>query len=118
SSVLYVGLLILALGTKNRPFPGFFLDPNLVVNDNGSSHWPGKQQGLRWPERLTAINGEPLASRAELDERLDAAAPGDEWEMTFVHQDGSSRTLTLPLFTLSEAEFGRHFWLPYLIGAF
>lgn len=118
SSVLYVGLLILALGTKNRPFPGFFLDPNLVVNDNGSPNWPGKQQGLRWPERLTAINGVPLASRAELDEQLDAAAPGDEWELTFVHQNGSSRTLTLPLFTLSEAEFGRHFWLPYLIGAF
>ncbi len=118
SSVFYVGLLILALGTQNRPFPGFFLDPNLVINDNGAADWPGKQQGLRWPEKLTAVNGEPVTSRAQLEDKLDAAAPGDEWDMTFIHPDGSSRTLTLPILALSNAEFSRYFWLPYLVGAF
>ena len=32
-SILYVALLVTALGTRNRPFPGLFFDPNLVVND-------------------------------------------------------------------------------------
>ncbi|MBK9050170.1 MAG: GAF domain-containing protein [Chloroflexi bacterium] len=119
-SILYVALLVTALGTRNRPFPGLFFDPNLVVNDIGSSEWVSKSQNppLKWPERLVAVNDQAVTSRQQLDNLLETANPGDEWRMTFLHPDGSSRTLTLPLFTLSNQEFGRNFWLPYLIGAF
>lgn len=123
-SVLYVALLVQALGTITRPFPGFFHDPNLIVNDIGSDEWPGKQVDppLKWPERLVSINGEPVADNNELDTRLAAANEGDTWEMVFVlnQDDGStsSRTLTWQLFTLDRAEFSQHFWLSYLIGAF
>ena len=104
-SVLYVALLVQALGTITRPFPGFFHDPNLIVNDIGSDEWPGKQVDppLKWPERLVSINGELVADNNELDTRLAAANEGDTWEMVFVldQDDGStsSRTLTWQLFT-------------------
>ncbi|MBK9051286.1 MAG: hypothetical protein IPL78_10315 [Chloroflexi bacterium] len=120
SSILYVALLITALGTRNRPFLVYFSTPIWLlmtsVAPNGlASHRIHRSNG---PERLVAINDQTITSRRQLDDLLETAQPGDEWRMTFVHPDGSSRTLTLPLFTLNSQEFGRNFWLPYLIGAF
>ncbi|MBP7999775.1 MAG: GAF domain-containing protein [Chloroflexi bacterium] len=119
-SLIYVAWLILALSIRNRPFPGFFLDPNLVVNDNGDATWPSELQDppLAHPERVVAINGTPITSKQQLDDLLENATPGEQWQITFDHPNGSSRTLTLPLFTFSSQEFGRYFSLSFLIGAF
>jgi hypothetical protein len=119
-SIVYVAWLIVALGTRDRLFPGFFRDPNLVVNVIGPSHWPPKlvDPPLEHPERLVAVNDQPVTSRQQLQALLDAARPGEEWRMTFIHPDGPSRTLSLPVFAFSNEDFSHYFWLPYLIGAF
>lgn len=119
-SIVYVAWLIIALGNQNRLFPGFFRDPNLVVNVVGPSTWPPKlvDPPLEHPERLVAVNDQPVTSNQQLNGLLDAARPDEQWQMAFVHPDGSSRTVTLPVFAMSSEDFSRYFWLPYLIGAF
>lgn len=47
-----------------RPFPGVLVDPDGVVSTVGLPSWEGFQKGLRYPDRVVAVNGWPLESHA------------------------------------------------------
>ncbi len=70
SAAALIWALALALQIVRLPFPGFFTEPTLVVNNIGSMAWSGYAAGLRLPEQLVAINGEPLDHPTALIEVL------------------------------------------------
>jgi len=43
-----------------KPFPGFLVDDNLVVGTFGFPSWSGFVAGLKFPDRVVAIEGIPL----------------------------------------------------------
>ena len=54
----------------NRPFPGFFVWPNLFVPAVGGPDWTGYTAGVPYESRLTTVDDEPLES-------ADDGLPGD-----------------------------------------
>ncbi|MCI0398845.1 MAG: GAF domain-containing protein [Chloroflexi bacterium] len=121
-SLLYLLLPVIAMRWAELPFPGFFLDPNLVVNSNGREGWPSspERQVVGWPDRLVAVNGREVNDPGELQAILAEAQVGDEVALTFARpgnaQAAASRTETLPLIAFEPLDLWRFFWMPYLIG--
>jgi signal transduction histidine kinase len=54
------GSLILSLQWVNRPFPGFFLYGNLTVAPYFLPQWSGNQAGLRFLDRVVAVQGQAI----------------------------------------------------------
>ncbi|HFQ94821.1 MAG TPA: hypothetical protein ENK32_12465, partial [Anaerolineae bacterium] len=65
--MVYAALPFLAVSWIQNPFPGFFLDPNLVINDSGSPDWPAKQPSgsVAYPDRVTAVDNFPISSQLQ-----------------------------------------------------
>lgn len=124
---LYLTLPFIAVRWAQLPFPGFFIDPNLVLNDMGQPEWPSKQEPpvATWPDRLTAVNGTAVTSPAELRAVLANYEVGDTLDVTLVQPQNSiitptreipTRTITLPLLAFDVKPMWEYFWLLYLIG--
>lgn len=58
------------LATVGRPFPGFLFEPNLLVSTIRLPGWSGTRAGLRSYDRIMAVEGQPVATARELDERV------------------------------------------------
>ncbi len=50
-----------AITFVGRPFPGFLVDDNLVIGTFGFPSWSGVAAGLKYPDRVVAIEDIPLA---------------------------------------------------------
>jgi signal transduction histidine kinase len=61
-----------AVSWYGRPVPGVLVGPDAVVSSISSSNWDGATQGLRFPDRIVAVDGRDLSSlkRAEPGRRL------------------------------------------------
>ncbi len=123
--LLYLLLPIIANRWQQLPFPGFFIDPNLVVNDISLDDWATGQGIVAYPDRLTAVDGQPVMTAAELGAYLADSEVGEAVSLTFVQPTDSritavraepSRTISLPLLDFGREAFWRFFWLPYLVG--
>lgn len=129
--ILYVVMPIITLRWAQTPFPGFLLDPNLVVTGTGDGEvsWPAKQKipPVSYPERLTTFNNIPLTSNEQFYELLRQMEFGDTAVFTFVqpsegsaatstNPDEPTRTLTLTLIHISQNSLWGRFWFFYLLG--
>jgi signal transduction histidine kinase len=124
---LYLVLPVLAVRWAQLPFPGFFLDPNLVISDIGHESWPvrAKPPLLSYPDHITAVDGRPVADLAEFRQELAIRPAGSEIELT-LHQPQNAtvpaqrpeieRTVALTLTTFAPQAMWQFFWLPYLTG--
>ena len=123
--LMYLLLPIIANRWQQLPFPGFFIDPGLVVNDISLDSWATGQGTIAYPERLTAVDGQPIQTASELGRHLTERQVGQEVSLIFVQPVDSrvaptlsepSRTITLPLTDFGQEALWRFFWLPYLVG--
>lgn len=57
---------VAAIRWVNRPFPGFVILENLRVDRPGPSHWTGVQAGVRFPDRILAVNEKPVTTVEEI----------------------------------------------------
>lgn len=122
-SVVYLSLPFFALQWAQLPFTGLFYDPNLVVNDAGDPAW---QQVSAYPERLVAIDDQPLASAVALNGWLAGQGVGDEVTLLLTRpgaqsviadtRPGESRLVTVTLRSFSLADQFGWFWRFYLVG--
>ena len=46
----------------DRPFAGFLMNERMVPGNVGRYEWTGTQAGLRYPDKILAVNGRPVAS--------------------------------------------------------
>jgi Do/DeqQ family serine protease len=77
---------------------------------------PAAAAGLRQGDVVTALNGRPVRSAAELRARLGVVPAGETVEMRVVH-DGQARTLKARIAPIESASGGSGRTLPELAGA-
>ena len=118
----------MALGWSELPFPGFVLDPNLVVNDSGEAYWAGRQMQpmLSYPERLMAVDGVPIHTNEAFRAWLGKTAVNEKHHFTFAQPQNSriapdpalpsERTVEITLVKIDRESMWRQFWLLYLTG--
>lgn len=128
SRVITLGTLIIALCAavaapvmavtwSNRPFPGFSVEPTLVVNGNDGSGWTGRQLGVSYPQRVIRIAGVEVANGAQYNAVLASQSIGANVSVFTELPDGSQRLYpAVPLVRYPISDLVRLFWLPYFIG--
>ncbi|MEZ4591233.1 MAG: GAF domain-containing protein [Chloroflexota bacterium] len=127
-SIIYILLPFSALRWAQSPFLGFFIDPNMVINDSGEPDWPsqGENALVGYPDRITAVNNQPISSIPEYLAALADKPLGETVQLTLVqpppgidiepgHPD-AQRTVTLPVIPFTTLAFWNQFGLFYLTG--
>lgn len=119
SAATLVWALALAVQMLRVPFPGLFTEPTLVVNGLGPMNWSGYVAGLRLPDQLVAIDGEPLDSPTALVKALRTRQPGQTVTFTARHgETGAVRQVRVTLMPLPRLAFRDFFLIPYVLGLF
>lgn len=126
--IVYVLLPFSALRWAQSPFLGFFLDPNLVINDSGEPEWPtqGDSPLLGYPDRITAVDGQPITTVAEYRAAVADKEMGETVSLTLVQPPPGSdpepghpepeRIVELPIIPLTNLSLWNQFGLFYLTG--
>jgi signal transduction histidine kinase len=92
----------------NRPFPGFFLWPNLFVPAVGGPDWTGYTAGAPYESRLVGVGGEPARSADEVYRAARRVPIGTAISYTFRGGDsGAQSSLTIATMRL---RFGDYLW--------
>lgn len=115
--VAAVAAPVMAITWSNRPFPGFTVEPTLVVNGNNGSGWTGRQAGISYPQRVVRIAGAEVENGAQYNAILASQSFGDSVSVFTQLPDGSQRLYpSVTLIRYSISDLVRLFWLPYFIG--
>jgi hypothetical protein len=108
---------LLAISWSHLPFPGFVVEPTLVVNNTHGTAWSGAETGLHSPQRVTRIGGQAVTTAQEYGAALSGLAPGQQASFFVTFPDGSARLYpSIPLTNFPQGDLMRLFWLPYLAG--
>jgi hypothetical protein len=108
---------LLAISWSHRAFPGFLVEPTLVVNNTRGTGWGGEMTQLHPPQHIARVAGQPVKTPQEYDAAISALAPGQHASFFVTLPDGSARLY--PSILLDDFPAGdllRLFWLPYLAG--
>jgi hypothetical protein len=108
---------ILAIWWSNQPFPGFMVEQTLVVTGSNGAVWVGSSAGMRYPQRVSRVDGFPVTSSAEFQQLISHHRIGEQASFFTIQPDRSARLY--PSIVLTEfpvADMWRMFWLPFLIG--
>ncbi|MEM7330809.1 MAG: hypothetical protein AAF490_01865 [Chloroflexota bacterium] len=127
SGIVLLTLPFVALRFASIPFPGFFIDPNLIASATGEPDFFGKtiEPQITYPHRVLALDGEPLESNQELYQRLQSYDVQEVISLTFEWQfdDASTESeelmlsnasVLIPLDQLTASDLWNQFWLFYL----
>ena len=126
SAIILLIIPFVALRWAATPFPGFFLDPNLVVSATGEPDFVGKQLDpqITYPHRVLTLDGVALENNQELHERLAEYDINQAIHLTFDWQFNDSADsneelflvdpdMLLPLSKLTASDLWNQFWLFY-----
>jgi hypothetical protein len=113
--VAAVAAPLLALSWSHRPFPGFLVEPTLVLNDY--NYWPQRPPGLDHPQRVYRIGEVAVVKPSEFDAVLSSRAVGDAVPLLTRTPQGSTHLYpSIALGQFPARDMLRLFWLPYLVG--
>ncbi len=90
-----MGALVSSLQWVNRSFPGFFVYGNSTVAPYFLPQWSGNREGLRFLDRVLAVQGEPVARPDMLYDLVRASPPGVEFQYS-VEKAGKVVQLVIP----------------------
>ena len=116
---VYVIAIPLAAGWIQRPFVGAFIERALVFNDirsQGPDKFPAFTEGVQPFDRLTALNGVPVSTDAQLNAELQHYVPGQVIEITVERRSGGQSRVPLTVQSFSFRDLLSFFIIPYLIG--
>ena len=103
--LVVAGALISSFQWINRPFPGFFLYDNLAVAPDFLPRWGGSRGGLRFLDRVLAVQGEAINHPRALYDLVRSAPPGSQFRYT-VEREGNRFEVVIP-----SMQFSFHDWL-------
>ncbi len=109
---------VLAWQWAHVPFPGFAVEPTLLVAGGFDPQWEGMQKGLENLDRLVSINGQPVRGTTGLNDTLSAYRVGQLIVADFVKAK-TGEPLQLPLTLqdfLGQMDFIWFFVVPYIVG--
>ena len=72
----FVAAPLLALTWSGKPFPGFLVEPTLVVANYDGEGWSGRLAGLDFPQRVTEWNDRALTTLGAYDSAVSATPVG------------------------------------------
>ncbi|HXG50801.1 MAG TPA: ATP-binding protein [candidate division Zixibacteria bacterium] len=116
SAAVVLASLISAARWVQRPFPGFFVHANLTVGPYFLPQWTGTVFGLETFDRVSQVNGSPIADREQLYTFVRSAPPGTSFEYT-IERGGESRRIAVPSMTFSFHDWVLSFGLFLLMGS-
>jgi sigma-B regulation protein RsbU (phosphoserine phosphatase) len=88
--------LISALSILNKPFPGFLIYPNPYIGSYSLKDWPGRQAGLKFADRIVAVNGQPVFHGRDVLDVVEKKQPGTPIRYR-VESDHEIREVTVPV---------------------
>ena len=104
-----------ALSWLNKPFAGFLTYKDGFVSVSGSRDWPGTRAGLKFLDRIVAVDGEPVQNGPEIVSKVREKKPGTPVRYT-VESDGEKREVVVPVTRFGIRDFALVFLVPFLIG--
>jgi hypothetical protein len=108
---------LLAISWSKRPFPGFMVEPTLVVNSSNGEGWSGRAAGFSFGQLVVRIAGQTVATPAEYDAVIANLAAGQQMSIFTRLPDGTARLYrVIKLIPFPRADLLRMFWLPYFVG--
>jgi len=113
--LVVAGTLILSFQWINRPFPGFFLYGNLAVGPDFLPHWSGSREGLRFLDRIVAVEGEALIHPRALYDLVRRAPPATPFHYR-IERAGKQFEIEIPSMQLSFHDWLLTFGIYLLAG--
>jgi hypothetical protein len=108
---------LLAISWSHRAFPGFLVEPTLVVNNTQGTGWGGEATDLHPPQHIARVAGQPVSTPREYDAVIAGLAPGQHASFFVTFPDGSARLHpSVLLDDFPQRDLLLLFWLPYLAG--
>jgi hypothetical protein len=108
---------VAAIWYSRLPFPGFMVEPTLLINSNSGSGWGPLTLGINGLERVLRIGEQVISSPGDLRQAFINLGLTGEVALQTLSQQGLERIY--PLYRLIEfpnRDLITLFWLPYLIG--
>ncbi len=97
--------LLSSLHWIHRPFPGFFVYGNLAVAPDFLPDWSGSREGIRFLDRVVAVQGEPV-TRPRALYNLVRQSPAGAQIRYVIEREGRRFEVAVP-----SMEFSFHDWL-------
>jgi sigma-B regulation protein RsbU (phosphoserine phosphatase) len=127
ASLLFYGLVtimvatsvtsfIAALSWLNKPFPGFLVYEEAFVGSFKSSEWPGMKAGLKFLDRIAAVDGKPVLEGQDVLNMVRQKAPGTPVRY-IVKSKGGVREVTVPVEVFTVKDFLLVFLVVFLGGS-
>jgi hypothetical protein len=108
---------LLAISWSHKAFPGFVVEPTLVVNNTRGTGWGGELTALHSPQHIARIGGQPISTARDYSAVLSSLTPGQAASFFVTLPDGSARLYpSITLIDFPQEDLLRLFWLPYLAG--
>jgi PAS domain S-box-containing protein len=116
--VAFIVAHVLAWRWSREPFLGMMLEPTLVLSPYRGRGWARLQfdPPLEQPDRLIAIDGQPVERRADVAAILSEHEVGDTVWVLVTRRDGELREEQVTLTSFSLIDMVLIFLLPYLAG--
>jgi PAS domain S-box-containing protein len=116
--VAFLAAHVLAWRWVRQPFLGLFLEPTLVLSPIQGKGWARLQLNppLEQPDRLVALDGQPVERYAHVAAVLGKHVPGDVVSVSVVRPDGSTREAQITLAPFLLRDLLLNFLVPYLAG--
>jgi GAF domain-containing protein len=107
--------LVNAISWVSKPFPGFLIYTDLLVGSFSSSDWPGRKEGLRFLDRIVAVDGEPVRRGADVVNAARQREIGTPVLYT-VESGGTVREVKVPVHLFSIKHFALIFLITFVGG--
>jgi serine phosphatase RsbU (regulator of sigma subunit) len=126
SSALFFGMLLVlllvsviaiinAMKWVNKPFPGFLINERMLVAPIGQYNWSGTQAGLKYPEKILSVNGNPVSSPRELEDIIQGKPIGSPIEYR-IERKGEVLKATLKSMRFSVVDLVMTFGINFIGG--
>jgi len=114
--IVAAGALLLALTWLNKPYPGFLLEPNLIVSAFRLEDWTGAE--VASVEQLRTVNGQPVTSPADVYRFLAGQPIGTPvtYDNYTIEGPPARHTYHIPTARFSYMDLMALFIFPYCIG--
>lgn len=106
-AILVFGILS-SIGMVGKPFAGFLMKNDSVVNHDLLWNWTGSGKNLQYLDVVLAVNGEKVSSSQEIFKIIDAQTVGSPLNYLLRHSDGKIENISIPTM--------RFEWLDYLFS--
>jgi sigma-B regulation protein RsbU (phosphoserine phosphatase) len=105
-----------ALSWLNKPFPGFLLYKEPFVASFKNSEWSGIKAGLKFLERIAAVDGKPVLEGQDVVDAVRKKAPGTPVRYLVKSKEGT-REVSVPVEVFTVKDFLLVFFVVFLGGS-